>query len=71
MLKEANLLTESGERRRPDRVVQLDGETVVIDFKTGEPTEAAKQKYEAQVGEYVRILQGMGFPNVRGELLYL
>lgn len=71
VLTEVNILTESGERRRPDRVVQLEEETVVIDFKTGEPTEAMREKYRAQVDEYVRILQEMGFPNVRGELLYL
>lgn len=71
VLKEVNLLTADGERRRPDRVVQKDGETVVIDFKTGEPTKDAKQKYQTQVDEYVRILREMGFPNVRGELLYL
>ena len=71
VLKEISLLTKDGVRRRPDRVVQLNGETVVIDFKTGEPTEEAKRKYRAQVDEYVQILQDMGFPNVRGELLYL
>lgn len=71
VLKEVSILTESGERRRPDRVVQLDGETVVIDFKTGEPNEKAKEKYLAQVEEYVQLLQEMGFQNVRGELLYL
>ena len=71
VLKEISLLTKDGLRRRPDRVVQLNGETVVIDFKTGEPTDEAKRKYRSQVDEYVQILQDMGFPNVRGELLYL
>ena len=71
VLKEVNILTDTGERRRPDRVVQLNGETVVIDFKTGEPNESAKKKYIAQVQEYVQLLQEMGFQNVRGELLYL
>ena len=71
VLKEVNLLSKDGERRRPDRVVQKDGETVVIDFKTGEPTEETRQKYQKQVDEYVALLQEMGFPNVRGELLYL
>ena len=71
VLKEVNILTGSGERRRPDRVVQLADKTVVIDFKTGEPTEAVKEKYRTQVNEYVQLLQEMGFPNVHGELLYL
>ena len=71
VLKEVSILTESGERRRPDRVVRLANETVVIDFKTGEPTEAVREKYQAQVQEYVQLLQSMGFKNVRGELLYI
>lgn len=71
VLKEVSILTETGERRRPDRVVQLADETVVIDFKTGEPTEAVREKYRAQVQEYVQLLQTMGFQNVRGELLFL
>ena len=71
VLKEVNLLAKDGERRRPDRVVQKDGETVVIDFKTGEPSEKVRQEYQKQVDEYVALLQEMGFPNVRAELLYL
>ena len=71
VLKEVSILTETGERRRPDRVVQRADETVVIDFKTGEPTEAVREKYRAQVEEYVQLLQSMGFQNVHGELLYL
>lgn len=71
VLKEVSILTKEGERRRPDRVVQLADETVVIDFKTGEPTEAVKKEYRAQVQEYVQLLQSMGFQNVRGELLFL
>lgn len=70
VLKEVTILTENGERRRPDRVVQLDNETLVIDFKTGHPAESARKKHLSQVQEYVELLQSMGFPNVRGELLY-
>ena len=71
VLKEVSILTMTGERRRPDRVVQKDGETVVIDFKTGEPTEKMKEAYRNQVEEYVQLLQSMGYQKVRGELLYL
>ncbi len=56
---------------RPDRVVLLDGETFVIDYKTGHPSEKAKAKYEAQVQRYVELLRQMGYPNVHGDLLYL
>ena len=71
VLKEVNILTENGERRRPDRIVQLADETVVIDFKTGHPSEKVQKKYHEQVQEYVELLQSMGFHNVHGELLYI
>lgn len=56
---------------RPDRVVLLEDETVVIDYKTGSPNEKTKEKYLAQVEKYVSLLAKMNFPNVHGELIYL
>lgn len=55
---------------RPDRVVLLPDETVVIDYKTGHPTEQARDAYERQVARYVELLESMDFPNVKGEILY-
>ena len=56
---------------RPDRVVQLEDGVVVLDYKTGHPTEAAKAAYEQQVATYVELLSAMALGPVRGEVLYL
>lgn len=56
---------------RPDRVVQLDDGVVVLDYKTGHPTDAARTAYERQVATYVELLSDMSLGPVRGEVLYL
>ena len=56
---------------RPDRVVQLADGVVVLDYKTGHPTEAARAAYERQVATYVELLSAMALGPVRGEVLYL
>lgn len=56
---------------RPDRIVLLDNETVVIDYKTGHPTEDVKEKYNRQVEKYVDLLRKMGLPDVKGRILYI
>lgn len=61
----------SGEVRRPDRVIFMDGETWVVDFKTGAYDKKLHQKYEKQVQGYVDAIAAMGYPNVRGKILYL
>ena len=52
---------------RPDRVMQDDKETVVVDFKFGKP----KPQYHQQVKEYMELLSSMGHQNVRGYLWYV
>ncbi len=55
--------------RRPDRVVwTADGYIDVIDFKSGTQK---PQRYTKQVNEYVGLLTGLGYENVRGFLYYL
>ena len=56
---------------RPDRVVQLADGVVVLDYKTGLPTDAARAAYERQVATYVELLSAMALGPVRGEVLYL
>lgn len=51
---------------RPDRVVFADGETWVVDFKTGYPMSC----YDNQIQRYVDVIKAMGYPNVRGEVVY-
>ena len=55
------------EERRPDRVMTDGKETHVVDFKFGRP----KQQYHEQVREYMRLLQQMGMPQVKGWLWYV
>ena len=52
---------------RPDRVMQNDKETVVVDFKFGKP----KPEYHNQVKEYMELLGSMGHKNVKGYLWYV
>ena len=52
---------------RPDRIVFADGETWVVDFKTGN----REEKYINQVNGYKAALNDMGYTNVKGYLLYI
>lgn len=54
-------------RDRPDRVMSKDGETIVVDYKFGEP----HKKYVRQVKRYCRLLQQSGCRNVKGYLWYM
>ena len=53
--------------RRPDRVMMKDGEVIVVDFKFGKPY----PEYEAQVREYMDLLEDMGYDHVRGYIWYV
>ena len=55
------------DKRRPDRVIYDGKEMIVIDFKTGKQNE----KHKVQVGEYVSLLQQMGYAHVKGYLWYI
>ncbi len=63
---EQNILLSNGQIKRPDRVISNDKETIVIDFKTGKPTEGHKK----QVQGYKNLLGQMGHQKVSGYLLY-
>ncbi|SMO36528.1 ATP-dependent exoDNAse (exonuclease V) beta subunit (contains helicase and exonuclease domains) [Saccharicrinis carchari] len=61
------ILTKSG-TYRPDRVVFLDKEVHVIDYKFGDKQEP---KYEKQVAQYVRQVKDMGHSKVKGYIWYV
>jgi len=65
----AILYRENGvlQTRRPDRVMMKDGEVIVVDFKFGKPY----PEYEAQVREYMDLLEDMGYDHVRGYIWYV
>ncbi len=67
VLNETSILCPNGRLRRPDRVVFMDDEVMVIDYKTGQESE----DYQAQLSEYCTLLEQMGYKNVHGRLIYL
>jgi ATP-dependent exoDNAse (exonuclease V) beta subunit len=67
VMNESVIITQEGEMYRPDRIVFLDNEVMVLDYKTGQVDE----KYQEQIDQYILLLKEMGYRNVRGRLLYL
>lgn len=70
LFNECSILTMvNGEVKtlRPDRVMTDGQETHVVDFKFGHPD----PEYHAQVRQYMRLLQQMGLPQVKGWLWYV
>ncbi|HNW67880.1 MAG TPA: 3'-5' exonuclease, partial [Bacteroidales bacterium] len=67
VLNEVSILTQDGDLKRPDRVVICSDKVFVIDYKTGSPS----PKYQNQINEYVSLLEGLGYQNVEGILLYM
>jgi RecB family exonuclease len=64
---EAEILLPGGEFYRPDRVVHHDGQTTVIDYKTGRPSAA----HRVQLDRYAALLASMGYGTIRKLLVYL
>ncbi|MDR0384736.1 MAG: UvrD-helicase domain-containing protein [Prevotellaceae bacterium] len=54
--------------RRPDRVMIADNETILVDYKFGT---LKKDAYRNQVKDYIRLLETMKYPNVKGYLWYV
>ncbi len=53
--------------QRPDRVLFSDNETLIIDYKFGEPLPA----HQKQMQQYSQLLQKMGYPHVRTFIWYV
>ena len=67
IITERDILLESGDIIRPDRVVLDEKETSVIDYKTGQP----KAEHRQQLDDYAATLRQMGCTNLRKYLIYL
>ena len=72
VINECNIvsLKPSGQRveeHRPDRVMRDDKETIVVDFKFGKP----QDEHHEQVRGYMRLLEQLGCPQVKGYLWYV
>lgn len=64
---ERELMMDNGDTMRPDRVIELAGEMIVIDFKSG----AESDEHRKQVEEYLRVLRmAEKGKSIRGLLLY-
>ena len=57
-----------GVSRKPDRIMCSASETIVIDYKFGTHKRKA---YVEQIQSYIRILEAMKYPNIKGYLWYV
>jgi ATP-dependent exoDNAse (exonuclease V) beta subunit len=65
---EAELITDTGELLRPDRVVFTETDTVLIDYKTGKEN---NNKYLKQMLGYETALIKMGYVRIKKLLVYI
>ncbi len=53
--------------KRPDRILMNDRQTIIIDYKFGEP----KQSHQKQLKEYIDLLKSMNYPHISAYLWYV
>ncbi|MBK9192840.1 MAG: PD-(D/E)XK nuclease family protein [Crocinitomicaceae bacterium] len=63
---EKEIITSTGLKLIPDKIIFREHETLVVDFKTGKENTMHLQ----QVADYVEQLRSMDYPAVRGEIYY-
>lgn len=64
---EKEILVNGKDFFRPDRVIFLESEVVIIDYKTGQKQES----HVSQIRNYGRLYQQMGYENVALKIVYL
>lgn len=67
---ECAILTEEGgniTHKQPDRVLMNEKETLIIDYKFGEPNNSHKK----QLREYARLMREMNYPDVKAYIWYV
>ena len=67
LYRERNILCKGAAPQRPDRVMEREGETIVVDYKFGAP----HARHHTQVRHYCELLSQMGRRNVRGFVWYV
>jgi ATP-dependent helicase/nuclease subunit A len=65
--KEQEIISDQGEIIRPDRVVELEKEIFILDFKTGE----ANENHKKQIRKYAFHLSKISAKPIKSYLLYL
>ncbi len=68
VLNEVDILFDQGASRRPDRVMIRDGKAIVVDYKFGGKED---KRYPAQVRYYLKLIQEMGYKDIKGYLWYV
>jgi len=68
-LAERNIINIKRQLRRPDLVLYNINETIVYDFKFT-ATDTDIEKHKKQIGEYMTMLEQMGFAEVKGIVIY-
>lgn len=63
---EKEIITPEGTSYRPDRVIQFESITYLIDFKTG----SIKEKDKKQIRYYAKLLASLDFKNIKSFLIY-
>lgn len=65
----AILVEENGTitHKQPDRVLMNEEETLIIDYKFGEP----KNSHKKQVKQYMQLMQQMNYPGIKGFIWYV
>lgn len=65
---EAELITQSGDLLRPDRIIFKSDETILMDYKTGKEND---KSYFKQLYKYESALMAMGYTKIRKLLVYV
>lgn len=68
VLNEAQILHPLKGISRPDRIMIAQDEVVIVDYKFGESED---RKYNRQVQRYIKSIEEMGYPNVKGYVFYV
>ncbi|MDD4777298.1 MAG: UvrD-helicase domain-containing protein [Fermentimonas sp.] len=68
VLNETQLLHPQKGFSRPDRIMIAQDEVIIVDYKFGESED---RKYNRQVQRYVKSIEEMGYPTVKGYVFYV
>ena len=68
ILNEAQILHPLKGISRPDRIMIAQDEVIIVDYKFGESED---RKYNRQVQRYIKSIEEMGYPNVKGYVFYV
>lgn len=66
VINEQGIIVPGEKVQRPDRIVLTKDNTTIIDYKTG----TKREKYHRQIQAYAGLLFHMGFPGIKGYILY-